>query len=98
MTAVECDASPWPVQLQDALHCVGYAVVEDVLDAGFLAITRDRMYLVQERILSEIGQEPWGSSRDKTARKVFSLGRPNRTPTWANTSSEAVAAHVAKPA
>ncbi len=75
MTAVECDASPWPVQLQDALHCVGYAVVEDVLDAGFLAITRDRMYLVQERILSEIGQEPWGSSRDKTARKVFSLGR-----------------------
>ncbi|OIN31499.1 hypothetical protein A3649_06955 [Mycobacterium ulcerans] len=79
MTAVECDASPWPVQLQDALHCVGYAVVEDVLDAGFLAITRDRMYLVQERILSEIGQEPWGSSRDKTARKVFSLGRRNRS-------------------
>ncbi|BBA87895.1 hypothetical protein MPS_4646 [Mycobacterium pseudoshottsii JCM 15466] len=57
MTAVECDASPWLVQLQDALHCVGYAVVEDVLDAGFLATTRDRMYLVQERILSEIGQE-----------------------------------------
>ncbi|GJO01087.1 hypothetical protein NJB1907f44_47340 [Mycobacterium marinum] len=47
MTAVECDASPWLVQLQDALHCVGFAVVEDVLDAGFLATTRDRMYLVQ---------------------------------------------------
>ncbi len=44
-------------QVQDALNCVGYAVVEDVLDEASLAATRDRMYRVQERILTEIGKE-----------------------------------------
>lgn len=43
-------------QVQDALNCVGYAVVEDVLDEASLAATRDRMYRVQERILTEIGK------------------------------------------
>lgn len=43
--------------MQDALNCVGYAVVEDVLDEASLAATRDRMYRVQERILTEIGKE-----------------------------------------
>ncbi len=57
MIAATRQASSWLVQVQDALHFVGYAVVEDVLDAAFLTATRDRIYRVQERILSEIGQE-----------------------------------------
>jgi ectoine hydroxylase-related dioxygenase (phytanoyl-CoA dioxygenase family) len=57
MTDVKLEASSWLDRVRDALHFVGYAVVEDVLDAAFLAETRERMYRVQERILSEIGQE-----------------------------------------
>jgi ectoine hydroxylase-related dioxygenase (phytanoyl-CoA dioxygenase family) len=57
MIAGKREASSWLVQARDSLHCVGYAVVEDVLDAAFLAATRDRMYCVQERILSEVGEE-----------------------------------------
>ena len=57
MTDAKHEASSWLIRVQDALDFVGYAVVEDVLDAAFLAATRDRMYCVQERILSEIGQE-----------------------------------------
>jgi ectoine hydroxylase-related dioxygenase (phytanoyl-CoA dioxygenase family) len=57
MIAAKREASSWLVRVRDALHCVGYAVVENVLDAAFLAATRDRMYRVQERILSDIGEE-----------------------------------------
>ena len=57
MIAATREANSWLVQVQDALHCVGYTVVEDVLDAAFLAATRNRMHYVQERILNEIGQE-----------------------------------------
>lgn len=57
MTATRTEASSWVVQVQEALHCIGYAVVEDVLDPVFLAVTRDRMYQAQERIVSEIGEE-----------------------------------------
>jgi hypothetical protein len=39
-----------------------------------------------------------GSSRDNTERKVFSLGRRNRIPNWASTSTGAVAAQVQNPA
>jgi ectoine hydroxylase-related dioxygenase (phytanoyl-CoA dioxygenase family) len=57
MIATKCEASSWLAQVRDALHFVGYAVVENVLDAAFLAATHDRMYCVQDRILSEIGHE-----------------------------------------
>jgi len=55
--STEREVSPSLAQVKDALHCVGYAVVEDVLDAALLALTRDRMYGVQERILTEIGED-----------------------------------------
>jgi ectoine hydroxylase-related dioxygenase (phytanoyl-CoA dioxygenase family) len=57
MTTATREVSTSLVQVQNALHCVGYAVVENVLDGTFLAATRDRMYCVQERILGEIGKE-----------------------------------------
>lgn len=57
MTAATREASSWLAGVHDALYCVGYAIVEDVLDAACLAATRERMYGVQERILSEIGEE-----------------------------------------
>ncbi|GAB7141795.1 phytanoyl-CoA dioxygenase family protein [Mycobacterium riyadhense] len=57
MTAAKCEIDSSLDQVQDALQCVGYTVVEGVLDEAFLAATRDHMYHVQERILREIGQE-----------------------------------------
>ncbi len=57
MILAKCETNSSLDQVQDALYCVGYTVVEDVLDAALLAATRDRMYRVQERILSEIGEE-----------------------------------------
>jgi ectoine hydroxylase-related dioxygenase (phytanoyl-CoA dioxygenase family) len=57
VTAATRETTSWLAQVQDALYCVGYAVVEDVLDVGFLAATRDRMYRVQDRILNAIGEE-----------------------------------------
>ena len=61
MIAATREANSWLVQVQDALHCVGYTVVEDVLDAAFLAATRNRMHYVQERIWRELA----GSRRDR---------------------------------
>jgi len=40
-----------------SLRLNGFAIVESVLDAGFLAHTRDAMYRVQRRILDEVGSE-----------------------------------------
>lgn len=57
MTPAKSEASSWVVQVRDALHCVGYAVVEGALDPALLAVTRERMYQVQYRIVSEIGEE-----------------------------------------
>jgi len=33
-----------------------YAVVEDVLDDSFIAITREAMYAVREKIVHEVGR------------------------------------------
>lgn len=46
-------------QVQDALNCVGYAVVEDVLDEASLAATRDRMYRVQSGFLPRLAKSGW---------------------------------------
>jgi ectoine hydroxylase-related dioxygenase (phytanoyl-CoA dioxygenase family) len=47
----------WLDQTLAGLHCLGYAVVTDVLDAAFLENTRSEMYAVQEAIHQEIGKE-----------------------------------------
>lgn len=44
-------------QVQDALNCVGYAVVEDVLDEASLAATRDRMY--RDGFLPRLAKSGW---------------------------------------
>lgn len=49
--------SGWLALTLDAIRCVGYCVVEDVLDASFLDETRDRMYAVREKILDDVGVE-----------------------------------------
>ena len=50
------DAS-WLRPALDAVRCVGYAVVERVLDADLLAQTRDAMYRCQRAILQDVGEE-----------------------------------------
>jgi ectoine hydroxylase-related dioxygenase (phytanoyl-CoA dioxygenase family) len=45
------------LDLQDALQCVGYTVVEGVLDTDLIDLTRDLMYIVKERILCEVGEQ-----------------------------------------
>ena len=57
MSAIVRDTDSWICDVQDALHYVGYAVIEDVLDSEFLASTREHMYSVQEQIVAEIGEE-----------------------------------------
>ncbi|MBM0740831.1 phytanoyl-CoA dioxygenase family protein [Phormidium sp. CLA17] len=47
----------WLKQTLEALKCVGYAIVEDVLDDYFLEATRTALYKVQEQIVSGIGAE-----------------------------------------
>jgi ectoine hydroxylase-related dioxygenase (phytanoyl-CoA dioxygenase family) len=47
----------WLGVVLEGLHHLGYAVVEDVLAADFIAKTRRAMYEVQAKIFAEIGPE-----------------------------------------
>jgi len=47
----------WLKQTVEALRCVGYAIVEEVLDDYFLEATRTALYKVREQIISEVGAE-----------------------------------------
>jgi len=47
----------WLAACTEDLHEVGYALVEGVLDAEFLAGARDALYRVQEKILEQVGAE-----------------------------------------
>jgi ectoine hydroxylase-related dioxygenase (phytanoyl-CoA dioxygenase family) len=55
-TADSCE-SGWLNKVLVSLECVGFAIVEQVLDLGFLEETRKAMYRVQEKIQAEIGLE-----------------------------------------
>lgn len=47
----------WLAQALEGLRCVGYALVENVLDASFIERTRRAMYDVQAKIVEEVGEE-----------------------------------------
>jgi ectoine hydroxylase-related dioxygenase (phytanoyl-CoA dioxygenase family) len=47
----------WLTRALEGLRCVGYAIVENVLDAAFVEKTRRAMYDVQAKIVVEIGVE-----------------------------------------
>ena len=47
----------WVAQVSEAVRLEGYAIVTDVLTAQFCAEARARMYLAQEKIRQEIGDE-----------------------------------------
>jgi ectoine hydroxylase-related dioxygenase (phytanoyl-CoA dioxygenase family) len=44
-------------QVVESLRYVGYAVVEDVLDASFVEQTRAAMYATQKAIIADVGRE-----------------------------------------
>ena len=47
----------WLPAVLEAVRCVGYAVVERVLDGEMLARTREAMYRCRQTILSDVGEE-----------------------------------------
>jgi ectoine hydroxylase-related dioxygenase (phytanoyl-CoA dioxygenase family) len=49
--------SDWLLQTVNAVRTSGYMIVESVLDANFLAQTRDHMYAVRDRIQTDVGKE-----------------------------------------
>lgn len=57
MIPVKCKSDPdWLRHTLEALRHVGCAVVEGVLEAEFLELTRQAMYRVQEQLLRDIGE------------------------------------------
>ena len=50
------DANWLPIALESVRH-QGFAIVEKVLDAGFLSRTRDALYEVRDRIHRDVGRE-----------------------------------------
>jgi ectoine hydroxylase-related dioxygenase (phytanoyl-CoA dioxygenase family) len=56
--SVHCKQDPdWLPKTVEALHQLGYALVEGVLDAGQVEETRDRMYEVRQAIRDDVGPE-----------------------------------------
>jgi ectoine hydroxylase-related dioxygenase (phytanoyl-CoA dioxygenase family) len=49
--------SDWLLQTVNAIRTLGYMIVEGVLEADFLAQTRERMYAVQKTIQEDVGKE-----------------------------------------
>src|SRR5947207_16027039 len=49
--------SDWLLQTVNAVRTAGYMIVEGVLDASFVAETRDRMYAVQKKIQGDVGKD-----------------------------------------
>jgi ectoine hydroxylase-related dioxygenase (phytanoyl-CoA dioxygenase family) len=47
----------WTRDVVESIDTLGYAVVEDVLEASFIEATWHAMYRTQEQILREVGQE-----------------------------------------
>ncbi len=54
---VSCKQSDWLVLALESTRCLGYCVVEDVLDRNAQEETRARMYRVRENIETDIGIE-----------------------------------------
>jgi ectoine hydroxylase-related dioxygenase (phytanoyl-CoA dioxygenase family) len=55
---VNCHSeSDWLLRTVNAVRTAGYMIVEGVLDAAFIADTRDHMYAVRDRIHSDVGKE-----------------------------------------
>lgn len=55
--SLSAQAPGWREAVLEALECVGYAVVEEVLDAAFLDECRTRMYQVRDAILRDVGRD-----------------------------------------
>lgn len=49
-------SSNWLSEVQMSLNTKGFAIVEDVFNSAFIVKSRESMYLVQKKIVEEIGQ------------------------------------------
>lgn len=52
-----CAGADWLLPAVESVRCVGYAVVEEVLSADFLARTREAMYRARDAILADVGED-----------------------------------------
>ena len=53
-----CKRDPqWLTQAVAGLQCVGFFIVEDVLDATLIADTRAALYRVRDRIVHDVGED-----------------------------------------
>lgn len=58
MVTVNCKREKeWLALTLESVRCVGYALVQDVLDSRLIETTRAAMYRVQEQIRSDLGEE-----------------------------------------
>jgi ectoine hydroxylase-related dioxygenase (phytanoyl-CoA dioxygenase family) len=74
---VSCKKNPhWLDQALSAVDCVGFAVVEDVLDAAFLAQTCERMYAVRDAILRAVGYERLARAGEMGVLRLMMLYDP----------------------
>ena len=47
----------WLNEVQTALDKMGFAIIENVFDSAFIEKSRESMYLVQKKIVEEVGQQ-----------------------------------------
>ncbi len=56
-SSISCRADGWLSRTLEALGQAGYAIVDDVLDAPFLAETRRALYVARDGVASELGHQ-----------------------------------------
>ncbi len=77
LTESQREQPVWLPRVLASLSCLGYAVVENVLDSNFLEDSRTAMYSVQDRILSEVGAERLKLAKEEGVLRLMMKFHPH---------------------